>query len=527
MLPRRTLLSSLFFASSLAGCVGILGEFTVGDVSPTDDASSPDGGSGGSSDDASGSVDAALSDVANDTGADVATDASAEAGCTPPSTSCGNTCVDTSVSKQHCGACNAACLDGTGTATCAVSKCACLNPVHRYCDGAGCFPTNTDSNHCGPSCRVCQANSECNGGACVCAPGFGECQAGTCTDLLSNNANCGRCGNACGAGATCVGGKCRFAQAGQVCPVAGLAVGSSTDSIYWTEPCASAAAIRRCSLGAGCATTVPVPLYSAASGSLPVGIAAVKANDGNEYYWNTDNQGPTNNRLWRTLNNGSGRVDWTGFSAPGPAALATDGARLFWGTSSGVYRSSVNASGATLVLNANPSLLPGSSSPQGVATDGTRVYAGRQGMVGRTDGVVACPVASDCSASGEIQVFTGSGVSAVVSDGTNVYFSTVTAGVDAVYRCPIAGCSNGATPFWQANVGGVGVRHVPLAVDGANVYFNTRGAGALLSCPKTQATCPTPKQLQVGVAAGSILTAGGYVYWTENNGVRGVYRTQP
>ncbi len=348
--------------------------------------------------------------------------------------------------------------------------------------------------------------------------------ADACTSLQSDS-NCGRCGNDCGTAATCEQGKCRFAVAGTTCPAWGLAYGVTTESIYWTEMCAGSGAIRRCPMASGC-PTLPGALYTGGNDSLPCGVVAANGSDGKEYFFNTDNQGPNNNRLWRTLFDGNGRTDWGGTNAGGPGAIVTNGTNIWWGTSGVVYRSAVSTTGSTPVLNANPSPTT-SSAPQSVALDAVNVYAARQAMLGEADGVVACPIAGDCTTTGEIQIFTGGNASAIVSDGVNVFVSQRANGVDNVYRCSVAvGCDAGAAPIWTANVAVNPARPIPLALDGNNVYINSR-SGDLLACPKNAATCATPKLLHPNVNAGSMLVRDGYLYWTESNGLPGVYRTKP
>ena len=521
MLRRWFFASCLLSAGALAGCVSALGDSTVDDDALPDASTTADGG--GTSDDASTpGEDGSKPDVAADASADAPDDA--DAGCAPPTVACGDGCFDLADTKEHCGTCETACVDGDGTSVCGQRRCECLNADHTYCANAGCFATKTDSQHCGDTCTACGPGSSCQGGACVCDANFAECQPGTCTSLATDT-NCGRCGNTCGAGASCVQGKCRFAETGATCPPWGLAYGATSGSIYWTEFCSGGGAIRRCPAATGC-QTVPVALYSAPDDSLPCGIVAAKGSDDSEYYFNTDNQGPNNNRLWRSLGTGADRRDWSGISAGGPGAIVTNGTYVWWGTSGLIYRSSVNSEGATAVLDANPSILTPGSAPQGVALDATYVYAARQGVPNKQDGVVACPIANDCTTSGEIQLFTGAGVSAIVSDGTNVFVSTRTSGVDSVYRCPLAGCGASAQPFWTANVDLNPGRPIPLAVDANNVYINSR-SGELLECVKDQVTCATPKVLHPNVNAGSMITLDGYVYWTEGMAPRGVYRTQP
>jgi len=138
-------------------------------------------------------------------------------GCTPDApTLCGNECVATQTSVNHCSACNArcpdvdhaeaACVDGTCTFTCKTGYHAC---------GGRCV-VSTDPTACGPTCIACpvpaNAGATCQADACAfqCLPGFGNCNQdpvdGCEANLASDAANCGGCGLVCNG--TCTGGIC-------------------------------------------------------------------------------------------------------------------------------------------------------------------------------------------------------------------------------------------------------------------------------------------------------------------------------
>jgi hypothetical protein len=84
-------------------------------------------------------------------------------------TCCGDKCLNTSVDRNNCGACNAACTGGT---VCMGGHCGCL-----------------------PQGAPCAMGQTC-------------CPMGGCADLMNDLRNCGMCGNVCQNGTTCSGGKC-------------------------------------------------------------------------------------------------------------------------------------------------------------------------------------------------------------------------------------------------------------------------------------------------------------------------------
>lgn len=117
----------------------------------------------------------------------------------------------------HCGACNLACTQPTGTSsnTCSASSCmpTCASPSSQWenCDanGAnGCENKLTNASHCGACGTVCQTNggtsaNVCSSGTCspTCATNFLSCDGnpnnGCEVNRMTNASHCGACGTAC------------------------------------------------------------------------------------------------------------------------------------------------------------------------------------------------------------------------------------------------------------------------------------------------------------------------------------------
>lgn len=193
----------------------------------------------------------------------VSDDAPVDAGACPEGRyACGGRCVDRETDSAHCGRCGLRCVDGehcvggqcracpAGQADCdgdALTGCetliasdqancgacglACANGdcvsgicVVSGCDapttrcGDTCADTSSDRDHCGTCGHACEGDERCEGGVCVCPPGYSMCR-GVCVDLGSNRLNCGACDHACVGDQRCEGGTC-------VCPSKNVVCGS-------------------------------------------------------------------------------------------------------------------------------------------------------------------------------------------------------------------------------------------------------------------------------------------------------------
>lgn len=70
--------------------------------------------------------------------------------CQPPLIACGEQCVDTSASPNHCGGCDAACA---GTLACVGGTCGCSAPLTEC--GEDCVDLETTLEHCGGCDDAC------------------------------------------------------------------------------------------------------------------------------------------------------------------------------------------------------------------------------------------------------------------------------------------------------------------------------------------------------------------------------------
>jgi alpha-tubulin suppressor-like RCC1 family protein len=151
-------------------------------------------------------------------------------GCPSGQQRCGDACVDTATSVNHCGACGTLCPAGNNTrATCAAGRCGTTcAPGFADCDGDasnGCeVNTQISGSHCGSCNNLCRAGQNavvaCVTSQCrtTCNLGFGDCDNldlnGCEANLLTATAHCGGCNRVCPTAAnavpSCVDGGCTF-----------------------------------------------------------------------------------------------------------------------------------------------------------------------------------------------------------------------------------------------------------------------------------------------------------------------------
>jgi len=157
-------------------------------------------------------------------------------------TSCTTGCVDTVNDNLNCGSCGRACAAGekcqqgqclplaaictpacANGQICANGLCKCPE-LTTFC-GDACVDTNTTPQHCGMCGKACTPGQLCQAGACVCPPGQMACND-LCADLQISPQNCGACGKACAANEACMAGQCRAPSGADGCmgPATGIAI---------------------------------------------------------------------------------------------------------------------------------------------------------------------------------------------------------------------------------------------------------------------------------------------------------------
>jgi hypothetical protein len=141
-----------------------------------------------------------------------------EAGCAPacpaPLTSCDGVCEDLTSSPRACGRCNRVCPSPAGMIpVCENGECAARDPVcptgQELCQKT-CVPLGTCP-ACQPGCK--ENSSSCEGGCCVCKPGWSVARTGTacdpeaCVDTRRDARACGDAQQRCDG--WCDNGTCR------------------------------------------------------------------------------------------------------------------------------------------------------------------------------------------------------------------------------------------------------------------------------------------------------------------------------
>jgi polyhydroxybutyrate depolymerase len=163
-------------------------------------------------------------DVMSEPNSDVARGCGATGPCTSGRACCGDQCVDTQSTVNHCGACGMACRpQPRAVVRCDRARCAysCIDGF-KDCNGLvedGCETDITSSiAHCGACDGSCAARSgtvaRCEGARCVytCVAGRADCDGdasnGCEVELAASASHCGRCGNVCASPFACVEGEC-------------------------------------------------------------------------------------------------------------------------------------------------------------------------------------------------------------------------------------------------------------------------------------------------------------------------------
>ncbi len=188
--------------------------------------------------------------VATDGGDAGSPDAGIDTGpiCPSGQTLCGGTCVSTTASADHCGACGMSCpapVFPNMVRVCQSGRCGAVCAAgFANCDGLmgnGCeVDTRATPQHCGAcgrSCSLANATPTCLGGSCYitsCATGFANCdnnEANGCeADTRSNVQHCGGCGRVCVSGQECFGSVC--SDLGILYTSRGVPLGSMPEDIY-------------------------------------------------------------------------------------------------------------------------------------------------------------------------------------------------------------------------------------------------------------------------------------------------------
>lgn len=233
------------------------------------------------------------------------------------------------------------------------------------------------------------------------------------------------------------------------------------------------------------------PNTFAADATTPIGVAI----DTSDVFWTSNTGGGCNPKdgIWRRAKNGASqaRLEYCNDAMGVINGLAIDAVNVYW-TNGRVF--AVPKVGGGLIL-----LTENIGSPKALAVGPLAVYwtnpqAKNVGRLWKDDGGVGVLVPDQ------------QGLAAIATDGTNVYYTTLS----AVMRVPAEGGT-------AASLGPVLNGPVALALDDGNAYVAT-GDGTIVRIPKAGG----PEAVLVKGEAGirSIAVDGSGVYWTTNDDVR-------
>jgi hypothetical protein len=423
---------SLGLSSAIGGCTAILGDFSLSDQNGGPDGTVPDGGN-----DAEAGGDDATSEAGDDALADGPN--AADGACTP------KTCTGL---KASCG---------------------------------------TPSDGCGGTlqCGTCPSGQTCDtSGQCVCPAGGTPCGS-TCVDIQTDNKNCGGCGLACSS--TCNAGECLVTLASNVPNAFGIVLngikayvtsyqsngdiyavdlggGGAVDltlnyhqnepfgivvdsaSVYWAD--FQGGTVMKMPLGGNVAPT------TIASGQAYPSWMAI---DSTNLYWT--NQASPGTAM--KANRSSLAVSTLVGGINDPFGIAVDSTYAYIALLSDDYVIKVKLSDGSIASQ----LTSYQNNPYAVAIDSTNVYFTNQVNSGD-----AHQVAQNASMSAGISLGATSTPGGIATDGTNVYW----VGGNTVYKCPV-GVAGGGKAI-ATNQSGASF----VAVDATSVYWTNKGAGSVM-----------------------------------------------
>jgi hypothetical protein len=369
----------------------------------------------------------------------------------------------------------------------------------------------------------------CQQGKCTfaCTTGYAHCGAkddsGCDTNIQTSKEHCGTCGHSC-LGGDCVAGKCQAFKLVSMASPTGVA----TDVNYVYISSIQAASVYRVGHDGMCAGGVsPCPEVFAGEikGDAFVDVrgAAALAADGANVYWiaqaaaRLSYKGVTGGAIVKTVTNVRGGL---------PGSLAIGGGKIWWTndfapTDPGphLFRADLNLDNVTTMADyANPSA--SNDGAGGLAVDATQVFWGTPSF-GLYKATLA---AAKCTEGGLGDCVVGAGggssnVFGVTVDNVNVYWTETGGGnpsVGQIKRAPKAGGQAALVATDQDNPRSIAV------LDGfvywANEGTNAPTGGTVRRAPTNVAPCAGDACEKVGTAEKPVAVHAGNdgVYWTDD-----------
>jgi hypothetical protein len=386
-------------------------------------------------------------------------------------TQCDGGCVDLASDVNNCGACGHACV--AGVQACQNSACACAGTLCAVPDGG----VLGDGGYIIP-----------DGG-----PGGGPV---ACVQTVSDPHNCGACGVTCKY--ACSGGGCVPFELATLTSTGGFAVASNgTDVFIMTA--SQGGVIEECAV-TGC--NLQPSQVAALNGTNNAGSSGQLALGGSWLYW--PEQSTVNDVTTATPTT-------TVFAQPANGsvnAVATNSTNVFWSDENlGILTCPI---GATCV---SPTTLLGQASlaapPQMIVADAAYVY-----WSDANGDVLSYPIATPGSGS---QVTLATGINdpqpAMAASAGRVYFSNGNgaSGGGVVLGTALGGTASSATVYYA------GQNVTAITTDGTNLYWSDAGTNQILRCA-VGASCATPKVIRDVDSAPSIAVDANNIYWIDGSG---------
>jgi alpha-tubulin suppressor-like RCC1 family protein len=479
------------------------GDATLSDASPETSADAGDATLGDASPEAS-TCNPTICEAMGTTGEYTCQDGTCQLAPCPTlgDVNCSGSCIDPTTDGQHCGASTpcatnpGAICGGTGTCSRAggVTKCVCTLP--EISCSTGCILPSTSTTNCGASdpcatnpginCTVAPygAGFTCNGTACVCQ-GPSSVLCGT-TCYKDDPNNCGRCGHSCNGG-TCYDGLCTpvVLVSGMTADFRGRdSIVADSSGVYFNPVVGNALPTDQLMV---CGTTTCAsPAVVFTGGGEPLAL------QGGRLYFEA-------NYVTEVLSEGSTTASV--FSDSQGESLASDASNLYLLSDGVAYFASLTGTPPVTPTVAFGTL----SDVAAMAVDPTNLY-----VADSTANVIASCSSVPCTTTyTTVASAVPAAVTALTSDGTNVWFSTSA----ALYRCPIStGCATPLTPYWT--VSGI----TDITVDTTNAYVYWAAAGIIQNCTSSAATCPGPFTVSPNGAAAQFAQNQTAIYFTNYTG---------
>jgi hypothetical protein len=425
---------------------------------------------------------------------------------------CADRCVDLSTDATNCSQCGAACAVTVPNAspTCAGGVCsfACNSGYHAC--GASCA-SDSSFDSCGSACIACPGAPVANATeACAASGSSYACQwscnagytlcSGVCVDESSDPANCGACGSSCAPGA-CSSGACQaWVLANTPQPAA---IATDGTSVYWADETGSPGMFQTPSttVASAAGAAAPTPL-----GTFPPGAVHGLVLAGSNVFCATTSTQGSYDDVYAATEGSAMSIQGVASLPDPPGGIAYSTEQIYLNVTNGTTVSLWSCNVPGIEANDDPcgTIATYSGSKVGpIAADDNGIF-----WIDPSNALVSHYLFANASVSSV--AVSQSGARSIALDANNVYWDTSANGgtISATSK------QSPGTPVTLAS--GVGTV-TALVSDGTNVYFASEGT-EIVAVPVgggPVATLYTPPS-GVDVTITALAYAAGTLYWADS-----------